>query len=126
MIVKVLAWQICTGCANTREVLVTLDEARRLQALPIPEREKHDGCYPLPNATRSEWITNGARSVPVRQSGKQALSEELSELERTDPKVAAAAASYDEMVKRVTEGRSHEIPCIRPDCPWHTPIEELQ
>lgn len=61
---NVLAWQICTGCANTREVLVTLDEAKRLQALPIAEREQHDGCYPLRAATRSEWVTNGARAVP--------------------------------------------------------------
>lgn len=47
------------------------------------------------------------------------LGDELADLERTDPKVAAAAASYDEMVRRVTEDRSHAIPCTDADCEWH-------
>lgn len=65
---NVLAWQICTGCANTRELLVTLAEARRLQALPIAEQEKHDGCYPHSGATNSRWLTNGARWAPSQTS----------------------------------------------------------
>jgi hypothetical protein len=50
----------------------------------------------------------------------QTLSEELADLERTDPTVAAAAASYDRMVERVLSDRSHAIPCTRPACPWHS------
>lgn len=65
-----LAWQICTGCANTREVPMPRAEVERLMALRVEEREKHDGCYPLPNVTRSEWVTNGARPIP-RQSTDQ-------------------------------------------------------
>jgi hypothetical protein len=59
-----LAWQICTGCANTREVPMERAEVERRMAFRPEDRPKHDGCYPLPNVTRSEWVTNGARVFP--------------------------------------------------------------
>lgn len=53
---------------------------------------------------------------------KQTLSEELAELERTDPKVAAAAASFEATKERILEGRTtHPVPCTDPECRWHKP-----
>lgn len=46
---------------------------------------------PLPN-TRA----------PAKKKRRRGLQAELDELERTDPDVAAAAASYDRMVERIT------------------------
>lgn len=47
------------------------------------------------------------------------LGEELAELERTDPKVRAAAESYERVKKDILEGRKHAIPCEDAACPWH-------
>lgn len=52
---------------------------------------------------------------------KEPLGKELADLEKSDPKVKAAAQRYDEMVQKVTQGRSHAIPCTIEGCEWHTP-----
>lgn len=61
---QVIVRQLCTGCAVSRDVRVTLEEAQRLRDLPIPEREKHADCYPTGGATRSEWFTTSGRWAP--------------------------------------------------------------
>lgn len=47
------------------------------------------------------------------------LGEELAELERTDPKVRAAAMSFERMKQTILEGRQHPIPCVDETCSWH-------
>lgn len=49
------------------------------------------------------------------------LQNELDNLEREDPKVAAAVKSYNVMVTKVKEGRSHRMPCRDDNCKWHHP-----
>jgi predicted nucleic acid-binding Zn-ribbon protein len=49
------------------------------------------------------------------------FSQELAELERTDPVVRAAAESFDRAARQVIEGRVHRLPCERPGCYWHDP-----
>lgn len=61
---QVIVRQLCTGCAVSRDVRVTLEEAQRLRDLSIPEREKHIDCYPTGGATRSEWFTTSGRWAP--------------------------------------------------------------
>lgn len=50
---------------------------------------------------------------------RQTLGEELAELERTDPAVAAAAASFERVKRQVIEGRIHRLPCRDESCQWH-------
>lgn len=55
------------------------------------------------------------------------LSEELTDLEHTDPGVKAAAEAFERMKQVILEGRQHAIPCHDSDCYWHgLPAQELR
>lgn len=49
----------------------------------------------------------------------RSLSEELAQLERSDPTVRAAAESFERTKQAILEGRSHPLPCRDLSCHWH-------
>lgn len=62
--------------------------------------------------------------MPTPPGNPYSLGEELAELARTNPKVAAAAKAFDDAAERIVSGRAeaaHAMPCLLANCSWHNP-----